>query len=508
MKEDTRPLMVTIRCCTYNHEPYIRQCLEGFVMQKTDFRFEAIVHDDASTDGTAAIVKEYAEKYPDIIKPIFETENQYSKHNGSLRRIMEEHTHGKYAALCEGDDYWIDPLKLQKQVDFLEANPCYSMSHTGFAYYYQNADYIKPAFKNMKHNISIAKKTNHLIPFILDYNKYRIQTCSVVVRKDAWDKAISLRAEIENVFLMGDTQLWCFLNKIGHIHFLPEVTCIYRRAEGSVSYANTIEKQRLFSVSASEMRVYMAKRLGLPAIYQEYFRKHLVKDLITYLPYNDQYKCHVDVAMTLKEQIKYKINLTSLGKCIRRKKDALRRFHPIIACKRKVKKIPNSIFRRTNNVFLNVPNRRIRTWYLRLFIAEMGTNVYIGKGLKINVPSKIYIGNNVYINDCVRLDGRSTLCIGNNVDIATESAIWTEHHDYNDDYHRIIGGMVIIEDYCWICFRSVILPCIRIGKGSVVGACAVVTKDVEHGVVVGGIPAKKIAVRKSKLLYELNKSRW
>ena len=120
-------VVVTIRCMAYNHEPYIRQCLEGFVMQKTNFRFEAIVHDDASTDGTATIIREYAEKYPDIIKPIFETENQYSKHDGALKRIMDEHTHGKYVAYCEGDDYWIDPFKLQKQVDFLERNPEYSM---------------------------------------------------------------------------------------------------------------------------------------------------------------------------------------------------------------------------------------------------------------------------------------------------------------------------------------------------------------------------------------------
>ena len=120
---ENEPLMVTILCLVYNHESYIRQCLEGFVMQKTNFRFEAIVHDDASTDGTAAIIREYAEKYPDIIKPIFETENQYSKGDGSLGRIMTAHTHGKYVAICEGDDYWTDPYKLQKQIDFLE---CYS----------------------------------------------------------------------------------------------------------------------------------------------------------------------------------------------------------------------------------------------------------------------------------------------------------------------------------------------------------------------------------------------
>lgn len=116
--EDVKLIMVSIRCTVYNHEPYLRDCLEGFIMQKTNFRIEAIVHDDASTDGSATIIKEYAEKYPDIIKPIYEVENQYSKHNGSLERIMNEACKGKYIAFCEGDDYWIDPLKLQKQVDF------------------------------------------------------------------------------------------------------------------------------------------------------------------------------------------------------------------------------------------------------------------------------------------------------------------------------------------------------------------------------------------------------
>ena len=80
--------LVTIQCLTYNHEPYIRQCLEGFVMQQTDFCFEVIVHDDASTDGTANIIREYAEKYPNIIKPILERENQWSKKDGSLERIL------------------------------------------------------------------------------------------------------------------------------------------------------------------------------------------------------------------------------------------------------------------------------------------------------------------------------------------------------------------------------------------------------------------------------------
>ena len=128
---ENKPLLA-IRCLVYNHESYLRDCLEGFVMQKTNFCFVAIVHDDASTDKSSDIIREYAEKYPNIIKPIFEKENQYSKHDGSLKKIMDAFisaTGAKYVAMCEGDDYWTDPYKLQKQVDYMETHPdcsCYA----------------------------------------------------------------------------------------------------------------------------------------------------------------------------------------------------------------------------------------------------------------------------------------------------------------------------------------------------------------------------------------------
>ena len=121
---------VIVRCLVYNHEPYLRDCLEGFVMQKTNFPFKAVVHDDCSTDNSAAIIREYAERYPDIIEPIYEEENQYSKKDGSLRRILDLATlkQNPYVAYCEGDDYWIDPYKLQKQVDFMDSHPECSMT--------------------------------------------------------------------------------------------------------------------------------------------------------------------------------------------------------------------------------------------------------------------------------------------------------------------------------------------------------------------------------------------
>ena len=115
--------LVSICCATYNHERYIRDVIDGFLMQKTTFPIEIIIHDDASTDETARIVKEYAEKHPDLIVPIFQTENQYSKNKESIFAwFVYPRSRGKYIALCEGDDYWVDPIKLQKQVDYLEKN--------------------------------------------------------------------------------------------------------------------------------------------------------------------------------------------------------------------------------------------------------------------------------------------------------------------------------------------------------------------------------------------------
>ena len=121
--------LVAIHCLVYNHEPYLRDCFEGFVMQQTNFPFVAIVHDDASTDGSAAIIQEYEVKYPHIFKPIYEHENVYTNCGFvAINKIMHEAidaTGAKYVAMCEGDDYWIDSLKLQKQVDFLETHPAY-----------------------------------------------------------------------------------------------------------------------------------------------------------------------------------------------------------------------------------------------------------------------------------------------------------------------------------------------------------------------------------------------
>jgi glycosyltransferase involved in cell wall biosynthesis len=120
--EGTTPVL-SICCAAYNHAAFIRDCLDGFLMQQTTFPVEILIHDDASTDRTAEVIREYEARYPQLVMPVYEKENQYSKGTGDLFSLKR--ARGQYIAVCEGDDYWTDPLKLQKQVDFLDRNPDY-----------------------------------------------------------------------------------------------------------------------------------------------------------------------------------------------------------------------------------------------------------------------------------------------------------------------------------------------------------------------------------------------
>ena len=124
---DENDIKVSVYCLAYNHEKFIRNTLDGFVSQKTNFKYEVIIHDDASTDNTTNIIREYEEKYPDIIKPIYQTENQYSKGIGIIPNYIVPRIRGKYVAACEGDDYWCDDYKLQKQFDYMEKHSECSM---------------------------------------------------------------------------------------------------------------------------------------------------------------------------------------------------------------------------------------------------------------------------------------------------------------------------------------------------------------------------------------------
>lgn len=121
---EAEKVMASINCVTFNHVNYIRKALDSFLMQKTDFAFEILVHDDASTDGTGEIIREYAEKYPDQVRPLIQTENQYSQGIDNISGAFNfPRARGKYIFMCDGDDYFLSPDKLQRQVDYMEAHP-------------------------------------------------------------------------------------------------------------------------------------------------------------------------------------------------------------------------------------------------------------------------------------------------------------------------------------------------------------------------------------------------
>lgn len=212
-----KPLVV-IRCITYNHEPYLRDALEGFVMQQTDFPFVAIIHDDASTDKTAEILKEYAEKYPDIIFPLYEKENQFSKKNGSLGKIMNiacDATGAKYIAMCEGDDYWIDSLKLQKQVDFLS-------THHDFSLCFSKSNVIGVDSSIPTSTYDHLEEKEYSADEII--KKWTIPTATSVIKKEVFEN-IPRHPD----FCVGDNVLFLTAASKGKLYCLNDVTSVYRR---------------------------------------------------------------------------------------------------------------------------------------------------------------------------------------------------------------------------------------------------------------------------------------
>lgn len=211
----TESIKVSVICLTYNHAPYIRKCLDSFVMQKTNFPFEVLVHDDASADGTAEIVREYAEKYPDIIKPILQTENQYSKRVRFIQVFMLDKARGEYFAWCEGDDYWTDENKLQKQVDFLDAHPDHSCC------------YHRVLCNNLR------DKSTRYIPAITESRDFTLEEIirggavfhlsSVLIRNNVYrEKPDSFTARG-----FGDIPLYLYGAIRGKCHVLADVMSVY-----------------------------------------------------------------------------------------------------------------------------------------------------------------------------------------------------------------------------------------------------------------------------------------
>ena len=246
-------IMVSILCTAYNHEKYIRQCLDGFIMQKTNFKFEVIVHDDASTDNTANTIHEYEKKYPDIIKPIYQKENQYSK-GVSISKIMCVKCRGKYVASCEGDDFWIDELKLQKQVDALENNTeckgcvctVHDVDEDGTPL---NLTHPSTPFESSAIDIEDFLK--------LATTEYVFQTSSFMFLKEDYSKYIFNPPEFRKVSPVGDWPMLLYFCTKGNLYYInDEMSCYRRNAVGSYTTTmveTTIQKRKKYNQGLIDM---------------------------------------------------------------------------------------------------------------------------------------------------------------------------------------------------------------------------------------------------------------
>lgn len=250
-------LLVSIVCCTYNHESYIAQCLDGFVMQKTSFPIEILIYDDASEDGTQDIIHEYERKYPDLIKPVYQTENQYSK--GVKVELVYNYSRakGQYIAFCEGDDYWTDPYKIQKQVDFLENHPEYAMCSHRYKLYFQKE-------KIMDHEIRPIGDFSDGMSFDLSFlirGGWLFQPLSVVFRKSALD------LNVYSKYAIHIDVVWFYtILKGGNGYCLPDVMGIYRIHDAGIWSGLHLNHQRMFSLKAREA-IYDVERTDEAALF-------------------------------------------------------------------------------------------------------------------------------------------------------------------------------------------------------------------------------------------------
>lgn len=205
---------VSVVCMVYKHEPYLRQCFDGFVMQKTSFPIEILVNDDCSPDGSAKVMREYEEKYPDLFHCIYQEENQYSKGKMAWWEVLFPMAKGEYIAICEGDDYWIDPYKLQKQVDFMDQHPDYvACFHNARVQYDDHVSLFNALNENhdpttediIKRHWFIATPTLFFRNVLHDYPEWR--------------------GEVLN----GDYLLELLLAREGKFHYMDDVMAAYRQ---------------------------------------------------------------------------------------------------------------------------------------------------------------------------------------------------------------------------------------------------------------------------------------
>jgi glycosyltransferase involved in cell wall biosynthesis len=250
--------LVSVKMITYNHAPYIAQAIEGVLMQKTSFRFELVIGEDCSTDGTREIVFDYKKRYPEIIRVITSEKNVGARKN-SLR--TDEACKGKYIALCEGDDYWLRVDKLQMQVDYLEEHEEVGLVHSEINLINLFQGTTINRYHESKNAVNVEQEVSDLSYEIL-LGRYLVRTCTVCMRKDLSQKIKDGNPEIFRTerFILGDTPFWLEMSKITGFHYIDETLAAYRKHKGGVSGLEDSFKYVNFEISVLDMLVYYIEK--------------------------------------------------------------------------------------------------------------------------------------------------------------------------------------------------------------------------------------------------------
>lgn len=252
--------LVSVCMITYNHEIYIREAIENVVGQQTDFPFELIIGEDCSTDRTREICLEYQKKFPSIIRILISDNNVGMINNG---RRTSGACRGKYIAFCEGDDYWHNPLKLKKQVEYLETYQDVGLIHSDVDRHIVELNKTIPNYYRDRINTHSPREGVALICDMISSN-YIVTTCSAVVRRQLLeDIHAECQYEFSNKFMMTDTQTWIEVAHRSKIAYLSESLATYRVLPESACRSKDAIKYLRFNKNAFEMLIhYTSKYTG------------------------------------------------------------------------------------------------------------------------------------------------------------------------------------------------------------------------------------------------------
>jgi len=281
MSIPTSELMVSVCCITYNHEKYIAQALDGFLMQKTNFKFEILIGEDGSTDDTKKIIEDYCNRYPGLVQLI-----SHSPNKGAIRNQIDilGRAKGKYIAMCDGDDFWTDPTKLQKQVDFLENNEDYVICchYSKVIDDYDNLVYVKDA------PVSLEFQYND----VLLGKREETRICSLMIRNIAEAKGALEKSWFLDAY-GADTlfKLSALANTGKKIYVLPEVMACYRLHTGGIwsMIDPKVRKSRMVSDFNLTIKNFKYSSLQKRQLFKIYLKQYFLFD-IRYLKFNNAFQ--------------------------------------------------------------------------------------------------------------------------------------------------------------------------------------------------------------------------